>query len=250
MIKNLSYFLDKIEHKSPHLYIYSAKKIKHIAWAFNVNNEKIGVVYTSKPYLKTEDALTKKDYKIYNPEIRENQFITTSIIEDEKPITINDNKLLLAVLPNITTRFYDLHSIMTTSSLSNILLKQNKNSKIDILGENINAYENNVLAHAMYLKHTCRSKAQMPDIIDNLMFHEKNRFLLDSKLSISQKLTIMHTNMLNEHGEEQTSMVYNFITNSLKNYNRDIAEVEIAELRKTKIKAFEFMSDILSIHAL
>lgn len=139
---------------------------------------------------------------------------------------------------------------MTTSSLSNILLKQNKNNKINILGENINAYGNNLLAHAMYLKHTCRSKAQMPCIIDNLTFRERNRFLLGSKLSISQKLTITHTNVLNEYGEEQTSMLYNFIANSLKDCNRDIAEVEIAELRKTKIKAFEFMGDILSIHAL
>ena len=249
MIKNLSYFLDKIEHRSPHLCIYNAKKIKHIAWTFNVNNEQIGVVYTSKPYLKAEDALTKKNYKIHNTAIRENQFITTSIIEDEKPITVNDAKLLISVLPNITTRFYDLQSIMTSSSLSNILFKQNKNNKINILGENINTYENNLLAHAMYLKHMPRSTARMPYIIDNIMFHEKNKFLLDSKLSISEKLTIVHANMLNEHGEEQTGVLYNFIANSLKDYNRDLAAVEIAELRKTKIKAFEFMSDLLSIYA-
>lgn len=138
---------------------------------------------------------------------------------------------------------------MTSSSLSNILFKQNKNNKINILGENINTYENNLLAHAMYLKHMPRSTARMPYIIDNIMFHEKNKFLLDSKLSISEKLTIMHANMLNEHGEEQTGVLYNFIANSLKDYNSELAAVEIAELRKTKIKAFEFMSDLLSIYA-
>lgn len=250
MIKNLSYFLDKIEYKTPHLCIYNAKKVKHIAWTFNVNNEKIGVVYTSKPYLSVEDALTKKDYKIYNAEVREKQFIITSIIEDEKPIIVDDIKLLSAVLPNITTRLYDLHSIMTISSLSNILYKQNKNNKINILDESITTYENNLLAHAMYLKHMPRSKAQMPHIINNIMFYEKNKFLLDNKLSISEKLTIMHTNMLNEHGEEQTNVLYNFIANSLKDYNSSMVEIEMAELRKTKIKAFEFMSDILSIYAL
>ena len=196
-------------------------------------------MYTSKPYLKAEDALTKKNYKIFNPEIRKNQFTTTSIIDDEKPITIDDDRLLLEILPSITTRFYDLSSVMTTSSRSNFLIKQNKNNKINILSEDTNVYENNLLAHAMYLKHACRAKAQMPHIIDNSLFYEKNKFLLNTNLSISKRLTIMHNSMLSELGEEQTNVLYSFVANSLKDYSKSAAEIEITELRKTKIKAFE-----------